>query len=197
MRTGADATDLNSTNTITMKEWEMFATTFYDTVETNFMWQQGLSMATREKPLVLAIDNWEVEGNPSLRNRDLKGTMDQMINSLRKKFMEATSGRVAFAMTMSGKASKGNISTLTNTTREVRGSSEFEQDNVAGFQDKAVPTLSLQGTIVVNKFNEEGGRGKKSDYQVAFRLIDLRRGLSIMEDVVPLPKSFSPGLFGG
>lgn len=199
-RVGRDAEDLNGTGVITMKEWQEFATEFYAEMQANGAWQAQVFKATPDKPLVLGIDNIHIEGNSGRSQYgQLSQTKFQMMNALRTKIVSANAGSVVVNMDISGSATAASDqSSLINRVRDgARGSVEYNQENVAGYGEKLAPTIGLQGTVVVNRFKEEGGRARKSDYQVAFRLVDLRRAVTIGEMMVSLPKSFRPGLFGG
>ena len=196
-RVGRDAEDLNTTGAITMAEWQDFAEKFYQQIHLSAAWQQRAMNATGDKPLVLAIDNFEVEGANRAQYGRLTDSKVQMMNALRSKIVQQGNGRIAVNMDITGDGARSNKSALVNKVRGgARGSVEYAQEDVAGYGEMLAPTIGLQGTIVLNRFNEEGGRAKKVDYQVTFRLIDLRRGITISEGVVPLPKSFRPGFFG-
>jgi len=203
-RVGRDAADINNASEIRGDEWNQFADDMVNAIQSSLPFQQAIANATPDNPVVLGMGDITIRSDNLKhvrRGADGQGKFQRgmltMTQRFRAKLVNAYGGLVVVNMDITGdSADKSERSTLINNVREgARGSAEYNQSTAPGYGEMRAPAFSLERVVISNSIEEDGD--VRYDYQLNLKLVDLRRGVGVWEEVLDLPKSFERGFFGG
>jgi uncharacterized protein (TIGR02722 family) len=107
---------------------------------------------------------------------------DQLIKRIRVELLK--SGKV---VTTTAVGLNGAEDPMSIQSRQLRGSAEFSQANVAGRGQMVAPELSLSGKLMQHN-NRLGDGSQRVDYDFQLSLTDLRTGLGLWEGSEPISK---------
>lgn len=197
-RVGRDAVYVNDTDSISGSEWLAFADQLANEILASPAVARRRAEATLDAPLVLGIGDFSTKGARMSHNKFQKDRL-MMYNRLRSTLVNQSGGTIAVNMDITGdKADASEKDSLINNVREgARGSVEYDQSTTPGYGQMLAPTIGINGQVVAVETYSDTSRDRRTDYQVAIKILDLKRGVTIGEFTVDLPKSFEPGFFGG
>jgi uncharacterized protein (TIGR02722 family) len=107
---------------------------------------------------------------------------DQLVKRIRVELLK--SGKV---VTTTAVGLNGAEDPMSMQSRQLRGSAEFSQANVAGRGQMVAPELSLSGKLMQHN-NRLGDGSQRVDYEFQLTLTDLRTGLGLWEGAEPISK---------
>lgn len=107
---------------------------------------------------------------------------DQLVKRIRVELLK--SGKV---VTTTAVGPDGAEDPMAMKARELRGSKEFSQGNVARQGQMVAPELSLSGKLLQNN-NRLGDGSQRVDYEFQLSLTDLHSGLALWEGSEPISK---------
>jgi uncharacterized protein (TIGR02722 family) len=106
---------------------------------------------------------------------------DQLVKKIRVALLN--SGKAAITTSMGDAGAEDQMSAR---YRQLRESNEYNQRNMAGAHEMALPDLSLSGKFIQS--NTTVDRGQRVDYEFQLSLTDLHSGVALWEDEEPLSK---------
>ncbi len=110
---------------------------------------------------------------------------DQLVKPIRVALLNSGKVVVTTALNYNGAEDP-----MAQKTRELRGSAEVSQANVAGRGQLVAPELSLIGKLMQHNTRLSDG-SQRVDYQFDLALTDLKSGLALWEGTEPLSKNGS------
>ena len=152
------------------RDWEKTAANMTDS-----MLKSG-ALTGVKKP-VIAVANIK---NDTMQRFDT----DILIKKIRTTILK--SGRAQIATNFTGE------DTTSNTVRNTRGNTEYDQSTFAGTGTLIAPNMSLSGKMLQRKLKIQSGWFSSVDtrveYYLQLTLTDLKTGLSVWEDEQPIVK---------